>query len=451
MVDRSPINMCLTAPTSTFYFLAEDKATPEDLQQWAAAFIQQVDLQNAAVARAKSPENMPSTGHTDFTCTLYSLNNKTFPELMAEQEKVDVKAVIKDINDGKRNTAAIMDLPGELIQKGSQIFPTKNVGQNADGSYPEDKIRQHIYDSFRTVWTFYKTCFNRNSLDDQGLEMRATIHIAKGFGNAMWESDSQAMYFGDGGRPDGRGWLVEPEMTEEEKKRDPAKKALQELLNFQLTNWHAVQSIDVIAHELTHGVVSFTAKLGSEQLAKKAMIKYKEAKTLNEHIADCFGIMTKHFSNKHTAEQGNWDMCPNFWSQQAIDSKIHPSFQPWKESYMRTFRIPANPAASPDAGPKHMKDMPPFDEDTDPHANVGIPNHAFYRAALEFCKDSHEPTWENIGQIWYNALTDAAFKVAANQTFKGWRDLTIQHADKLLKDNGKGKTIMTNAWQAVGL
>jgi Zn-dependent metalloprotease len=82
----------------------------------------------------------------------------------------------------------------------------------------------------------------------------------------------------------------------------------------------------------------------------------------------------------------------------------------------------------------------------DEHLFAGIPSHAFYLAAT---KDFKGNTWEYVGRIWYAALTDPDFKKAENQTFKGWRDLTVKHAGLIFKEDGTKK--MTAAWHAVNL
>jgi len=110
------------------------------------------------------------------------------------------------------------------------------------------------------------------------------------------------MVFGDGGRFNGRGWLAPTEKELQDKGRGWA----------NLSNWFTFYQLDVIGHELTYGVVRYTAALGTQQTAKKQWPEYSVVSTLNEHIADCFAIMLKHYVNKTTAETGNWDIGVNF-------------------------------------------------------------------------------------------------------------------------------------------
>lgn len=119
----------------------------------------------------------------------------------------------------------------------------------------------------------------------------------------------------------------------------------------------------------------------------------------------------------------------------------------WTENYLRTFRF-QDITKSPDEGPKHWSQKTPFVENgepLDPHVNCGIANHAFYLAALQFKGN----TWETVGRIWYAALTDKEFTSPQKQNFQGWKILTLKHAEQIFKE--QGKTIVGNAWQAVGL
>ena len=56
------------------------------------------------------------------------------------------------------------------------------------------------------------------------------------------------------------------------------------------------QSLDVLGHELAHGVIGSTAGL----------IYYGQSGALNESIADCFGVMTRQYRLNQTAAQADW-------------------------------------------------------------------------------------------------------------------------------------------------
>ena len=62
------------------------------------------------------------------------------------------------------------------------------------------------------------------------------------------------------------------------------------------------RSLDVIGHELTHGVTEFESGLVYED----------QSGALNEHFSDVFGSLVKQYAKKQTAAKADWliDMGP---------------------------------------------------------------------------------------------------------------------------------------------
>src|SRR5438128_11800601 len=58
------------------------------------------------------------------------------------------------------------------------------------------------------------------------------------------------------------------------------------------------KAIDVIGHELTHGVTQYTAGLEY----------HTQPGALNESISDVFGSLVKQYSLGQTAEQADWQL-----------------------------------------------------------------------------------------------------------------------------------------------
>lgn len=54
--------------------------------------------------------------------------------------------------------------------------------------------------------------------------------------------------------------------------------------------------LDVIGHELSHGVTQYTSPL----------VYKSQSGALNEHISDVFGIMTKQYTNNTKVEDDDW-------------------------------------------------------------------------------------------------------------------------------------------------
>ncbi len=74
-------------------------------------------------------------------------------------------------------------LPGSVVR-------TEGARASADVSVNE------AYDGFGTTFDFYLQAYHRNSIDDAGLPMHASVHFGSNYDNAF--SSGQQMVFGDG-------------------------------------------------------------------------------------------------------------------------------------------------------------------------------------------------------------------------------------------------------------
>lgn len=191
-----------------------------------------------------------------------------------------------------------------------------------------------------------------------------------------------------------------------------------------LCSWYCCYDLDTIGHEITHGLVQETAGLRGNF----------QAETLNESIADCFGMMVKQMANNLMVNESDWDSSPGWWADTTV--KEHG----WTKNYLRTFRNPANKEAAFE--PKHMNQ---WIETDDSHVNCGILNHAFYLAALEFGGYS----WKSVGRIWYQALLDLSFEKPEKQDFKLFARVTCQRAREYF--GSTGEAILRQAWSKVGV
>jgi Zn-dependent metalloprotease len=78
------------------------------------------------------------------------------------------------------------------------------------------------------------------------------------------------------------------------------------------------------------------------------------------------------------------------------------------------------------------------------HINSGIPNHAFYLAAVEIGGFA----WEKAGKIWYITLRD---RLKSKANFKQAANTTIKVAGELYGQGSKEQKAVQNAWQKVGI
>ena len=103
-----------------------------------------------------------------------------------------------------------------------------------------------------------------------------------------------------------------------------------------------------------------------------------------------------------------------------------------------------NPILGKDPQPAHMKDYVKTSQDTGGvHINSGIPNHAFYLAAIEIGGFS----WDKIGKIWIKSLE----RTAANTNFEGFAVITSTTAEDLYGNNSDEAKAVAKAWSEVGI
>jgi Zn-dependent metalloprotease len=174
--------------------------------------------------------------------------------------------------------------------------------------------------------------------------------------------------------------------------------------------------LDVIAHELTHGVTQNTANL----------VYSGQSGALNESVSDCFGIMAKQMELGQSATQSDWLIGADI-----VGDLLKPA--------LRSMKAP---------GTAHMGDDQPADMDSyvpsgDVHTKSGIPNRAFYLVASSLGGNS----WDAAGPIWYATLRDP--NLQRDATFEQFATITLKQARQIYgQDSQEGKAVL-QAWQTV--
>ena len=273
---------------------------------------------------------------------------------------------------------------------GAEMLPGKVV-RNEGGASGRDPAVNEAYDGLGATYDFYLAAYERNSIDDEGLHLDATVHYGQKYDNAFW--NGQQMVFGDG---DG-----------------------------DLFNRFTV-SLDVIGHELTHGVTGDEAQL----------VYMGQPGALNESISDVFGSLVKQYAHKQSAADADWLIGEGLFT-----SRVHGTA-------LRSMKAPGtafdDPVLGKDDQPASMTGYVHTSADNGGvHINSGIPNHAFYLAATQF--GGH--AWEKAGRIWYETLRDKRLRKTA--TFSQFARLSAQNADHLF--GAAARKIVAEAWAAVGI
>ena len=186
-------------------------------------------------------------------------------------------------------------------------------------------------------------------------------------------------------------------------------------------------ALDVIAHELTHGVTQFSAQLAYQD----------QSGALNESMSDAFGSMVKQWALGQTVDQADW----------LIGAAIMASG--FKGRALRDMANPGtafdDPNLGKDSQPGHMKDYVQTTSDNGGvHTNSGIPNRAFVLAAKAIGGHS----WEKTGKIWYVTLTE---RLTGNAGFAKCATETVSVARDLFPEDSSIAAKVAKAWADVGV
>lgn len=119
-----------------------------------------------------------------------------------------------------------------------------------------DKAAVNVHWGTEKTFEYYFSEFGRNSFDDFGMTMRSYVHYGNEFFNAFW--DGEKMTYGDG-----------------------------------TSNMTPLVSIDIVAHELTHGMTQFSSNL----------FYYGESGALNESFSDIFAAVVEF---KNEGNDADW-------------------------------------------------------------------------------------------------------------------------------------------------
>ncbi|HEY4866316.1 MAG TPA: M4 family metallopeptidase [Candidatus Dormibacteraeota bacterium] len=251
-----------------------------------------------------------------------------------------------------------------------------------------DTAANEAFDGLGHTYRLYWDAFQRDSIDDGGMPLLGEVHFGVDYDNAFW--DGARMMFGDG---DGR----------------------------LFTGFTA--AIDVIGHELTHGVTQDT--LGLRYIGQSG--------ALNESISDVFGSLVKQFALNQTAEQADWLIGEGI---------LGPALQ---GVALRSMKAPGT-AFEGDVQPAHMSGYVRTASDNGGvHINSGIPNHAFYLAAAAIGGQA----WAGAGRIWYDTMSSGAVRPDAQ--FHAFAMATLHTAERLFGLGSSQAVAVSEAWTAVGV
>ena len=276
-------------------------------------------------------------------------------------------------------------LPGRLVM-GEGDPPSGDVAVN------------EAYEAAGATYELFKDVYGRNSIDDRGMPIVSTVHYRIGYDNAFW--NGRQMVYGDG-----------------DEDLPPAQR---------LFNRFTI-ALDVIGHELTHGVTQF----------ETGLLYNGQSGALNESLSDVFGILVKQYHLNETAAESDWLIGQGLFTENVAGVAVRSLKEPGT-AY-------DDPVLGKDPQPGHMDDYVVTTEDAGGvHINSGILNRAFYVTALEMGGYA----WEKAGRIWYATMQD---KLYGNADFEAMARLTYETAGELYGRGSLEQKAVRFGWGEVGL
>jgi thermolysin len=299
------------------------------------------------------------------------------------------------------------------VVNGRVLLNANDIGSDSDNVWTDGAIVDaHVYTGY--TYDYYYRRFNRRGLNDADLRMSSMVHPVRREDYAIYGGQypvffANAAYFGNGMMVYGVG--------------------LPSNVTSGGRTWNYTSTaIDIVAHELTHGVTDYTSDL----------IYLNESGALNESFSDIMGAAVEFMfqpagSNLMQAEY----LCGEDAVRPAgIRSFTNPNAYGHPDHYSVRY------TGSSDGGGVHI--------------NSSISNHAFYLAVEGGTNRISGRTVQGVGAanrvqietIFYRAMTQL---LPANATFVMARAATIQAARDLYGANSAAERAVTDAWTAVGV
>jgi Zn-dependent metalloprotease len=267
------------------------------------------------------------------------------------------------------------DLNGATSGTGTQFTDADNIWGNGTASSRQTAGVDAQYGAEKT-YAYYNSVLGRAGIWNNGTGARSRVHYGNAYVNAFW--DGTQMTYGDG-----------------------------------TSNTHPLTSIDVAAHEMSHGVTENTAGLAYTG----------DAGGLNEANSDIFGTAVEWYANAAAD-------VPDY----LIGEKININGNGTPLRYMDK---PSEDGASKDCWSSSLGGL-------DPHYSSGPLNHWYYLASEGSGAKTingvsyNSPTCDgstvtgaghlNIEKVWYRTL---ATKLTSNSNYAAARNGAIASAKEL--------------------
>lgn len=283
------------------------------------------------------------------------------------------------------------------ITQSAGTFSWSGSGNN--GSYNNSLNGRAGIDAHWAVekaYDYYLNTFGRNSFDNAGSIIKSYIHYGQGFANGYW--NGSVITLGDG---DGQQMKATP-------------------------------CLDFVGHELTHGVVQYTANLAYQG----------ESGALNESFADIFGTAIEFYAGNTP----NWTIfeditlvAPYYWRSL---SNPNSGLEGRPDTYQGTFWHPTSNTS----------------DNGGVHTNSGVQNFWFYLLSQGGSgtndpplNNSYSVTGIGINQSSQIAYRNLSFYLTSNSNYLSSYYGSLQAAEDLYGANSTQQNAVRAAWYAVGI
>jgi bacillolysin len=344
--------------------------------------------------------------------------------VLGDQKKVSVRQASNGqfvAEDGRRPpTLRTYDMQGNIqrtvdfLSGRVALNPATELATSANNTWTDGMaVDAHVYSGFTYDFLFKR--FNRRGLDNGNIRILSLVHPARRedlftpLGSDWFLFFANAAYFGSGVVAYGVG--LPQGVT----------------LGGQTVDYMS-GALDIVAHELAHGLTEYTSNL----------VYMNESGALNEAFSDIIGT--------------------------AVEFTFHPPGSgPMRADYLIGEDVvrPGGIRSLADPGvfghPDHYAIRYTGTEDNGGvHINSGIANHAFYLAIEGGTNRTSglpvqgvgAPNRQQIENVFYRAFTEL---LPSNATFSLARAATIQAARDLYGANSNPERAVIQAWTAVGV
>ena len=312
------------------------------------------------------------------------------------------------------------DMKGDPIRTlnyldGRIVLGASDVAADSDNNWTDGPVTDaHVYAGY--TYDYYFKRFGRRGLDNNNIRIRSLVHPVRRtaqdvaqFFNQFPDFFVNAFYAGGGVMVYGVG--------------------LPQGFTLGGQSWnHLSGALDVVAHELTHGVTDYSSGL----------IYRNESGALNEAFSDIMGTSVEFFFQP----AGSADLRADYLVGEDV---VKPG----------GLRSMENPQALGDPDHYSRRFLGTADNGG-VHINSGIVNHAFYLAVEGGTNRTSglgvqgvgAANREQIERVFYRAFTQM---LPANATFSLARAATIQASRDLFGANSNAERAVTQAWTAAGV